>query len=173
MLEALCAKRVTGVFASHLHMLHSLPLDATGVALWRMEVTGASQGEAGRYPLQRECAHTYPSWLRTPTSCRVASAALPHRGCSACCYARTPRCARHAVHARRAVQARGDLISHPNGTRAGFGRSPIKPTWRVQSGVCLNSLALEVALDCRAPLPVMRRAAGLAMRIRQCVTTRA
>ncbi len=100
MLEALCAKRVTGVFASHLHMLHSLPLDATGVALWRMEVADASWGEAGRYPLQRECAHAYPSSLQTATS---TGSPLRRSRTEAAAHVVMP--ARHAVHATPCTHA--------------------------------------------------------------------
>lgn len=40
MLEELLSLRVTGVFASHLHLLQSLPLAEDGLSRWRME-TGA------------------------------------------------------------------------------------------------------------------------------------
>lgn len=38
MLEALLEARTTGVFATHLHLLASLPLRDGGLARWRMEV---------------------------------------------------------------------------------------------------------------------------------------
>lgn len=41
LLEALVARQVMGVFASHLHLLHRLPLRVDGLAHWRMEVAEA------------------------------------------------------------------------------------------------------------------------------------
>jgi hypothetical protein len=38
MLEELVARGCSGVFASHLHLLQSLPLDTPGLVKWRMEV---------------------------------------------------------------------------------------------------------------------------------------
>lgn len=54
MLEGLYEKRVTGVFASHLHLLHTLPLNVKGISHWRMEVTDGLGMGPGRSLLQRE-----------------------------------------------------------------------------------------------------------------------
>jgi len=54
MLEGLLARRCAGVFASHLHLIHCLPLRDEGLAHWRMEVKeGRWRGE-GPYPLAGE-----------------------------------------------------------------------------------------------------------------------
>lgn len=139
MLERLCAQRVTGVFASHLHMLHSLLLDAPGLARLRMEVVNAQWQGAGDYPLKRERARGLLQGSRLHGLCVIFT---------------------HT--AAQELQGPHHTIVHPH---AGFGRSPKRPTWRVQEGVCTDSLALEVALACGAPVPVMRRAAALA----QCI----
>ncbi len=52
MLEGLVARRCAGVFATHLHLLHCLPLRDDGLVRWRMEVVdGEWRGEGG-YPLE-------------------------------------------------------------------------------------------------------------------------
>jgi DNA mismatch repair ATPase MutS len=51
LLEALVARRVLGVFASHLHLLHRLPLRAAGLEHWRMEVADEDWAGPGPYLL--------------------------------------------------------------------------------------------------------------------------
>jgi hypothetical protein len=53
MLEALVARGCSGVFASHLHLLHCLPLreGPRGLARWRMEVQDSAWRGRGEYPL--------------------------------------------------------------------------------------------------------------------------
>lgn len=70
MLERLCAKGATGVFASHLHMLHVLLLDTPRLARLRMEVVEAKWQGAGDYPLKRERARACCSALQL--ACAVA-----------------------------------------------------------------------------------------------------
>lgn len=38
MLEEMCTRGALGIFATHLHMLHSLPINRQGLDFWRMEV---------------------------------------------------------------------------------------------------------------------------------------
>ncbi len=46
-IERLAASRCRGIFATHLHLLHEMDLDAEHVEMWRMEVVERSPAEIG------------------------------------------------------------------------------------------------------------------------------